>query len=74
MLNIQVKVLSDIPGYKAGQVLLVKVDNHGKPLEKFWRRRFKDAETDYCLEVGKIVPKESSKPKHSKSKDQENIK
>jgi len=71
MSNIQVKVLSDIPGYKTGQIIFVKVDSHGTPLDKFWRRRLKDAKTDNCLEV--IKPK-SKKPKHSKIEDQEDTK
>ncbi len=73
MSNIQVKVLSDIPGYKTGQTIFVKVDSLGTPLDKFWRRRLKDAKTDNCLEVIKPSQKKSSKSKYSKVEDQENI-
>lgn len=62
MKNIKLKLNEAMQGYEAGRVITVQADSNGLPLEKFWRRRLKDAQTDKCVEIVK-----ASKPK----KDQE---
>lgn len=57
---ITIKVLKDLPDYRAGQE--VKVDAmDGVPLLKFWRDRLHDAEIDRCVEVVTQTPKSKSK-------------
>ena len=63
MAKIRVKILVDIPGYKKGQIVTIETDKDGTPLERFWRRRFKDAKTDNCLEIVQ-APSKTSKSKH----------
>ena len=65
MLKIRVKILADIPGYNKGREVTVQTDDHGVPLERFWRRRFKDALIDNCLE---IVTANKSNPKSKEEK------
>ncbi len=48
-----------LPGVPPGHVFTIPADRYGVPLEEFWRRRFKDAETDNCCEV---VCDQSSRP------------
>jgi len=68
VMKIKIKVLSDIPGYTAGQMLSIDVDMDGIPCSRFWRRRFSDAKTDNCVDLYE-PPKESiKKSKQSKSK------
>ena len=50
-------------GYEAGREVTVKTDISGIPLEKFWRRRLRDANIDNCVEVVK-----ASKQKQGKTK------
>ena len=50
--HIQIKVLKEIPGHKAG--VTVKVQVNGKiPVQKFWRDRLRDAAIDNCVEIVK---------------------
>lgn len=35
-------------GHQAGAVILIDVDEHGTPLDRFWRSRLKDAKIDNC--------------------------
>lgn len=58
MKTIRLKLNSPMAGFKEGQEVTIQTDRSGVPLEKFWRRRLKDAETDNCIEVVK-----ASKPK-----------
>lgn len=48
---ITIRVLKDLPGYKAGQEVKVTAVEDGIPLLKFWRDRLRDAEIDDCVEV-----------------------
>lgn len=52
MNHIKLKVLKDIPGHKAGKVVDVEV-NGGIAVDKFWRKRMRDAAIDQCVEVVK---------------------
>jgi len=65
MKSIDVKVIKPVPPYLEGQIVAVKVDASKIPLEKFWRDRFRDAETDGCIEI--VTPK---KPKPKTDKEQ----
>ena len=47
--------INSVPGY-SGEVT-IQTDVNGVPLEKFWRNRLKDAETDKCVEVITAKPK-----------------
>lgn len=58
---IKLKLNMAMAGYEAGRTVTVQTDASGVPLEKFWRRRLKDATIDNCVEV--IKP---SKPKAGK--------
>ena len=49
----------DIHGTKAGQTVLLDVDQNGVPLDRQWRRRLKDAKIDGCI-TKTVQPK--SKP------------
>jgi len=41
--------INNVPRY-TGRVL-VNTDERGVPLERFWRKRLADAETDNCVEI-----------------------
>lgn len=51
-------------GYKAGQKLNLEVDENGTPIDKYWRRRLRDAKIDGC-----ITKTEQSKSKPLSEKD-----
>lgn len=59
----KLKLNQPMKGYESGREVTVKTDASGIPLEKFWRRRLKDAAIDNCVEVVK-----ASKPKQGKTK------
>lgn len=48
----QIKI-NNLPGYAAGSVIDIETDASGIPLDKFWRKRLKDAKIDQCIEVFK---------------------
>ncbi len=52
MKHMKLKVLKDIPGYKAGNTVDVET-NGGIPVVKFWRERMRDADIDNCVEIVK---------------------
>ena len=55
--------INNVQGYS--DIVSIKVDSDGVPLEKFWRKRLKDAETDNCVEVvkAKTKPEKTEKVK-----------
>jgi hypothetical protein len=59
----RLKLNQPMAGYEAGHTVTVQADSCGVPLEKFWRRRLKDAKIDNCVEVVK-----ASKSKQEKTK------
>ena len=61
MSQIKLKLNQPMAGYEAGHTVTVQTDDSGVPLEKFWRRRIRDAKIDNCVEVVK-----ASKPKQEK--------
>lgn len=59
--KVNVRLNSPLRGFRDGQVVRVVVDSNGVPIERYWRDRFKDAQTDGCLEV--ITTKTAKKKK-----------
>ena len=57
----KLKLNTPLDGYQAGQTVAVQTDRANVPLERFWRRRIKDAEIDNCVEV--VRNTKPSKPK-----------
>lgn len=53
----KLKLNSAMKGYEAGRTITVQADSSGLPLDKFWRRRLRDAQTDNCVEVVEKTPK-----------------
>ena len=41
--------INNVPGYSG--TVTIDADKNGTPLEKFWRKRMKEAEADNCVEV-----------------------
>ena len=46
----KIKMNRDVWKYKAGEVIDIP-ENHGIPLENFWRRRLRDSAIDGCCEI-----------------------
>jgi len=59
--KIKIKLNADLSTHKAGVELDIKTDENGIPLEKYWRRRFRDAKIDNCIEIKKTKKKNTSK-------------
>lgn len=57
MKTIKLKINIPMQGYAAGREISIEADRSGVPLDKFWRRRLKDAEIDDCVCVVKNRPK-----------------
>ena len=57
----KLKLNNPLAGYEAGRTVSIQTDANGVPLEKFWRRRIRDAKIDNCVEVVK-----TSRPKREK--------
>lgn len=49
----QIKINKPLRNHNVGDVVLIKVDSHGVPLERYWRDRLKDSKTDKCIEFVK---------------------
>lgn len=41
--------------YKEGEIVKVKDDGKGNPLDSFWRNRIKDSKIDNCVEIVKEI-------------------
>lgn len=52
--------INNVAGYSG--VIDVQTDENGVPLERFWRKRLKDAETDNCVEVVKPSRRKKQEP------------
>ncbi len=64
MNNIKIEIKKRMANHSVGDIVHLPADENGVPLDLFWRRRFKDAETDDCCEVIKSAPnKPVSTPK-----------
>jgi len=55
----KIKLNMPMAGYGVGRELTIRTDSAGVPLDKFWRRRLRDAKIDNCLEV--VKPSKSKK-------------
>lgn len=53
MKTIILKLNKDLRDKKAGDTITLKVDRDKVILDSYWRRRFKDAEIDNCVEIVK---------------------
>lgn len=60
MKTVQIKINKPFHVYKKGQIVNVSMNNDGLPLSLYWRRRFKDAKIDNCLELIINEPKVES--------------
>lgn len=49
----KIKLNQPMKGYEAGRTVSIQTDVNGVPLDKFWRRRIRDAKIDKCVEVVK---------------------
>ena len=45
------KINSPLRGLSVGDVIEIKVDKAGVPLERYWRDRLKESKTDNCVEI-----------------------
>lgn len=52
--------INNVAGYSG--VIDVQTDENGVPLQRFWRKRLKDAETDNCVEVVKPSRRKKQEP------------
>lgn len=60
------KLNSALRGKKKGQIVRIRVDKDGIPIERYWRNRLKDAEIDNCVEFVKKKKKKKFKPLETK--------
>ncbi len=65
--SVNIRVLKNLGSYPADTTVEVLVDHEGTPLDYFWRRRLRDAETDKCCEIVKTAKPRTTRPKESKS-------
>lgn len=63
MKTLKIKLNLALNGRKAGDIIELSCDEHGIPLEKFWRDRLKDSEIDNCVEKIESKPKKKSDSK-----------
>ena len=56
MAELKIKINRKLDKYYVGQVITVPCDEERTPLDQYWRRRLKDAETDGVCEA---LPEES---------------
>jgi len=47
----KLKLNTSLAGYEAGRTIEIACDSEGVPLNKFWRRRLKDATIDNCVSI-----------------------
>ena len=70
MKTFPVKIKINVPmnGFRAGQVITVQADEYGVFIDRFWRKRLRDSERDYCIEI----VNEISQPEKTKKVEQKN--
>ncbi len=54
------KLNMDLASHKAGEEISLECDKNGIPLDKWWRRRLRDAVLDNCMEKVKRTTKKRS--------------
>ena len=50
---LEIKVNKPLPGYIVGCIVKIASDKEGTPLDFYWRRRLKEAESESCCEIVK---------------------
>lgn len=53
MTNLLVKKLklnTDLLEHKSGDIIEIKIDKDGVPLDRFWRNRVRDSKIDNCVQ------------------------
>lgn len=48
---IKIKINLPLKDHKKNEIVKIKVDEYGVPLDKYWRNRFKDVKIDNCITV-----------------------
>lgn len=74
MNTVKIKILNQSMKKLHGEVVEVKADKHGSPVDRYWRNRIRDAERDGCVEVAKPKakkPKPEAKPKEETTEESE---
>lgn len=46
----KIKINKPLKNFSSGNIVIIKTDSSGQPIEKYWRKRFQDAKKDNCLE------------------------
>ena len=47
----KLKINTPIAGHKKNEIVKIKVDKHGVPIEQYWRNRIRDAKIDKCVTI-----------------------
>lgn len=68
MNTILIKIHKPFGPYVKGQVKKVYADEHGNPIDPYFRKRLRDAQHDYCCEVIEKKQPAPSKKTGKKSK------
>lgn len=64
-------VRKDLGVVREGDIVDVETDEHGAPLEQFWRRRLRDALIDGCVDVVKDKPEPARQRRKSEDTSEE---
>lgn len=56
-------VVNRLIGYAVGQVIKCVIDSDGVIVDRFWRRRLRDAKRDNCVQLDAPKPERKSKVK-----------
>jgi len=46
----KLRLNSPLRGKHAGEIVRIRVDKNGVPIDAYWRNRLKDADVDGCVE------------------------
>ena len=60
LITVEVKAACGVNGYDQGQKVNIQTDQNGIPLDRQWRKRLRDSETDGCI---KLVTSKNRKAK-----------
>lgn len=47
----KIRINKGFASHKKGDIITVDTDSNGTPVDRYWRRRLKDAEIDNCCEA-----------------------
>ena len=66
MSTAQIRINTTLPGYGvAGDVVTVMTDHRGTVMNRFWRRRLRDAKHDGCCELIADVEETAPEPEYA---------